>query len=118
MCQERKNSNLNQSDDRQIIKRNKTARWQVSPQKDEQLQRMGISEQACQSETLTLRDNIHTEKVTGLSGDTCYQGRERAFLKAHKGGVGFLPLWKQLLENAGWMREASSCCRTDKLGKS
>lgn len=104
----RKYSNLNQSDDRQIIKRNKTARWQVSPQKDEQLQRKGISEQACQSETLTLRDNIHTEKVTGLSVDTCYRGGERAFLTHTRVVSAFFhcgnSCWKTL---GGWGRRAA-----------
>lgn len=48
---------------------------------------------------------------------TCHQSRVAA-VNTHKGGVSFLPPWKQLCrhaQNVGWVRENCSCCEMGDL---
>lgn len=59
----------------------------------------GFQKGACQSATMTLRDYIHIGNITGTSMHTRHWSRVGA-VATHKGGVGFLPTWKQLCRHA------------------
>lgn len=81
----------------------------MSPQGDEQLQRKGISKGACHSAGVTLRDYAHIGNITG---DVHASKVRWGAVITLKGGVGFLPPWKQLCRharNVGWVGEGDEC---------
>lgn len=117
----RKYSYLNQLVGSHIVKTKKKKKTSqpVSPLGDEQLQCKAIAGEACQSSRVTLRDNAHIGKVTGASMHTCHQSRVGA-VNSHKGGVCFLPLWKQLCrhaQNVGWVKGNCSCGEMGDFGR-